>query len=397
MQRKFKANLKIKIFSFMFAFIMWIYVMSEVDPIVIRSFESIPIESIVNIDEIRDDGLTFAYGQNFNAKIDFRAKRSTLNEYIRNGVKPKGEIYDPTIGTNTMTIVLDTPREIEYSVVPEKIEVILEKSLVSLKDVYLETEGELQNGYVVREIIPNRNKLYVEGPQSQVEKVNNLLSKIKLENQNSDFSSKVNLIPVDSKGHVVEGVTVRDANIIVDVSVDKIKSVPIELVFVNSENKVIKNSSFESEIKMIEIQGRESLVNKIESIKTKPIKISNFNITDGLLYPLENIEGLKLSDNKIKVVPLDDKIIQYDLSIPKEDVKFLGTYEVENLKEKLPESLEIKLFAGQEYKDLIESKKITLFIDNYSQKEEYKLSYKIDVPIASIKVTPDVINLPKNN
>lgn len=40
------------------------------------------------------------------------------------------------------------------------------------------------------EIIPNRNKLYVEGPQSQVEKVNNLLAKIKLENQNSDFSSK---------------------------------------------------------------------------------------------------------------------------------------------------------------------------------------------------------------
>lgn len=397
MQRKLKANLKIKIFSFMFAFVMWIYVMSEVDPIVIRSFESIPIESIVNIDEIRDDGLTFAYGQNFNAKIDFRAKRSTLNEYIRNGVKPKGEIYDPKIGTNTMNIVLDTPREIEYSIVPETIEVVLEKSVVSLKEVALETEGELQKGYVISEITPNRSKLYVEGPQSQVEKVDNLLAKIKLEAQNKDFSAKVNLIPVDSKGHVVEGVTVRDANIIVDIAVEKIKSVPVELVFVNSENKVIENSSFQSEIKMVDIQGSESLVNKIESIKTKPIKVSSFNSADGLLYPLESIDGLKLLDTKVKVIPVDDKIVQYDLSIPKEDVKFLGTYEVEKLKESLPETFEIKLFAGQEYKDLIDGKKITLFIDNYSPKEEYKLSYKIDFPIASIKVNPDAINLQKNN
>lgn len=397
MQRKFKANLKIKIFSFMFAFVMWIYVMSEVDPIVIRSFESIPIESIVNIDEIRDDGLTFAYGQSFNAKIDFRAKRSTLNEYIRNGVKPKGEIYDPQIGTNTMKIVLDTPREIEYSIVPDSLEVVLEKSVVSLKDVALETEGELQKGYVVSNIIPNRSKLYVEGPQSQVEKVDNLLAKIKLETQNKDFSSKVNLIPVDSKGHVVEGVTVRDANIIVDIAVKKIKSVPVELVFVNSENKVVENSSFESEMKMIDIQGSENLVNKIESIKTKPIKISNFNSADGLLYPLENIEGLVLSENKVKVIPIDDKIVQYDLSISKENVKFLGNYEVEKLKESIPETIEVKLFAGQEYKDLIDNKKITLFIDNYSSKEEYKLSYKIDFPIVSIKVTPDVINLQKNN
>lgn len=397
MRKKFKDNLKIKIFAFMFAFIMWIYVMSEVDPIVIRSFESIPIESIVNIDEIRDNGLTFAYGQNFNAKIDFRAKRSTLNEYIRTGVKPKGDIYDPKVGPNTMTIVLDTPKEIEYSIIPEKFEVILEKSVVSLKDVYLETEGELQNGYVVSETIPNRNKLYVEGPQSQVEKVNNLLSKIKLENQNSDFSTKVNLIPVDSKGHVVEGVTVRDANIIVDIVVEKTKSVPVELVFINSENTVVKNSSFESEIKNIYIQGEETVVDKINSVKTKPINVSTFNSIDGLLYALETIDGVSLSESKVKIIPKNDNIVEYNISVSKEDIKFLGTYKTEELKEVIPDTIDIKLFAGQEYKDIIDNKKIILVIDNYSQKNEYKLSYKIEFPIANIKLTPDVINLPENN
>ena len=66
----FKNNFKIKLFSIIFAFIMWVYVMSEVDPIVIRSFENISVETVTNIDEIRDNGLTFAYGQDFNVKVD---------------------------------------------------------------------------------------------------------------------------------------------------------------------------------------------------------------------------------------------------------------------------------------------------------------------------------------
>lgn len=103
---------------------------------------------------------------------------------------------------------------------------------------------------------------------------------------------------------------------------------------------------------MIEIQGRKAwLINQYKNETYK--NISNFNITDGLLYPLENIEGLKLSDNKIEMVPLDEKIIQYDLSIPKGRCQILRHLRVRKFKKgKISRSLEVKLFAGQEYKDL---------------------------------------------
>lgn len=393
MSKKFKDNFKIKVLSFMFAFVMWIYVMSEVDPIVIRSFESIPVETITNIDEIRDNGLTFAYGQNFNVKIDFRAKRSTLNEYIRSGVKPKGEIYDPKEGVNTMTVEMDTPKEIEYSVLPEYIEVTLEKSVVTPKDVIMETEGSVSKDFVVGSLKSNKTRLYIEGPKSQVEKVDSLLAKVKLDNQNKSFSTKINLIPVDSKAHVVEGVTVRDANVIIDVGIEKVKSVPVELKFIDSNNNIVKNNSFEPEIKTIEIQGPETIVDKIDSVKTKPIDIKSFNSIDGISYQLEPIDKIKFLENKVKVIPIESEIAEYALSISKEDIEFSGILLTEEIKNALPDNIDIKIYAGKEYQDKINKENVKIVINNISKQASYKLNYKIEFPIESIKVTPDVINL----
>lgn len=393
MSKKFKDNFKIKVLSFMFAFVMWIYVMSEVDPIVIRSFESIPVETITNIDEIRDNGLTFAYGQNFNVKIDFRAKRSTLNEYIRSGVKPKGEIYDPKEGVNTMTVEMDTPKEIEYSVLPEYIEVTLEKSVVTPKDVIMETEGSVSKDFVVGSLKSNKTRLYIEGPKSQVEKVDSLLAKVKLENQNKSFSTKINLIPVDSKAHVVEGVTVRDANVIIDVGVEKVKTVPVELKFVDSKNNIVKNNSFEPETKTIEIQGPESIVDKIDSVKTKPIDIKSFNSIDGISYQLEPIDKVKFLEDKVKVIPIESEVAEYALSISKEDIEFSGILLTEEIKNALPDNIDVKIYAGKEYQDKINKENVKIVINNISKQASYKLNYKIEFPIESIKVTPDVINL----
>lgn len=393
MSKKFKDNFKIKVLSFMFAFVMWIYVMSEVDPIVIRSFESIPVETITNIDEIRDNGLTFAYGQNFNVKIDFRAKRSTLNEYIRNGVKPKGEIYDPKEGSNTMNITMDTPKEIEYSVLPEYIEVTLERSVVTPKDVIMETEGSVSKDFVVGSLKSNKTRLYIEGPKSQVDKVDSLLAKVKLDNQNKSFSTKINIIPVDAKSHVVEGVTVRDANVIIDVGVEKVKSVPVELKFIDSNNNIVNNSSFESETKTIEIQGPETIVDKINSVKTKPIDIKSFNSIDGISYQLEPIDKIKFLEDKVKVIPIESEIAEYALSIPKEDIEFSGILLTEEIKNELPDNIDIKIYAGKEYQDKINKENLKIVINNISKQASYKLNYKIEFPIESIKVTPDVINL----
>lgn len=397
MLKHFKNNFRIKMFSIIFAFVMWLYVMSEVDPIVIRSFENISVETITNMDEIRDDGLTFAYGQNFNVKVDFRAKRSTLNEFLRDGVNPEGEIYDPKQGTNTMKIMLEAPNDIEYSINPLTMDVILENSVISSKDIMIETEGSLQKDYTIGAINKARNSQYVEGPQSQVEKVFNLVGIVKLENKNENFSSKVSLVPVDEKNHVVEGVTIRDASVIVDIEVEKVKDIPISLVFVDEDNNVVNNKSFKPDTEMVQIQGKEELVDSISQISTVPIKISQFNSVDGASYNLENIPDLKMSVQKIKINPVESEVSVYTIEIPKSNISLLGKLKTDEINSLLPESVEVKLTAGKEYSEKINFDNIKVYVDNSSEKDEYKFNYKVKFPIVNIKMTPDVMTLSKNN
>lgn len=397
MLKHFKNNFKIKIFSIVFAFTMWLYVMSEVDPIVIRSFENIAIETVTNMDEIRDDGLTFAYGQNFSAKVDFRAKRSILNEYIRNGVVAKGEIYDPKQGLNSMQIMLDAPNEIEYSINPLNMDVTLERSVISTKDILIETEGDLQSDYVIGEIRPGKKILYVEGPQSQVEKVLNLVGKVKLENNNKSFSSKVSLVPVDEKNHIVEGVTIRDASVIVDIDVEKTKDVPVNLVFVDEEDNIVANKSFEPDAKIIQIQGKEDVVNSISKVSTEPIRISKFNRVDGVAYDLDKIESIKMSVQKIKINSIEGEVSEYTIEIPKSKINLIGKSKTEEISSRLPETVEVKVTAGKEYAEKVNFEDVKVFIDNTSEQKEYKFQYKIKFPIVNIKMTPDVITLLENN
>lgn len=396
MFKHFKHNFRIKIFSIIFAFIMWIYVMSEVDPIVIRSFENINIETITNIDEIRNNGLTFAYGQNFHVKVDFRSKRSTLNEYIKNGVDPKGQIYDPKEGSNMMQIVMDSPKEIEYSINPLQIEVMLERSIISMKNIVINTEGNLKNDYVINQIKSNQIGLYVEGPQSQVEKVVNLSGTVKLENNYEDFSTKINVVPLDDKNNIVEGVTIRDSSVIVDVDVDKTKNVPVEVVFVDDKNQIVQNSSFKSTIETTKIQGSEELVNSIESVKTLPIKVSSFNKLAGLTYELEKIDGIEFTDDKIKIKEIEMELQDHVLKVPKSDISLIGEVKTEEIRGALPNEIEVKIIAGKEYSNRINPDNIRILINNENSQEQYKLLYEVDFPIFSIKITPDLITIVDN-
>ena len=192
---------------------------------------------------------------------------------------------------------------------------------------------------------------------------------------------------------MVEGVTVRDANVIIDVGVEKVKTVPVELKFVDSKNNIVKNNSFEPETKTIEIQGPESIVDKIDSVKTKPIDIKSFNSIDGISYQLEPIDKIKFLENKVKVIPIESEIAEYALSISKEDIEFSGILLTEEIKNALPDNIDIKIYAGKEYQDKINKENVKIVINNISKQASYKLNYKIEFPIESIKVTPDVINL----
>lgn len=393
--KSYKNNIKIKVFSVVFAFFMWLYVMAEVDPIIIKTVENIPITTIANIEEISNSGFTFSYGQSFSVKIDLRGKRSALNELVNSGVTPIGYIENPQIGKNVMNLTFDVPREIEYSISPESLIVDIEKSVIALKPVKIETTEIKTPNYVVADIVNSKNQIYVEGPQSQVNKVDNLRGIVEIGDNTKTFTSQVKLMPVDSKGNKVEGLTVSNPSIVSEVAMEKIALVPVDIILEDEEGNKSKSDSLIIQGNQVKIQGEEKLIDSTKVLKTKPMNINTFNNLENKIFELEPIVGIKYEKPTVQVDFVEAEMQAYTVSINKGNFIFLGEADADKIKEALPEEVTIEVRAGKQYDPIANVENVKVYIENVlkSNTGEYSFSARINFPYSDIKINPSSVKI----
>ena len=171
MKTLLNQNLKMKIFAVIFAFFMWIYVMAEVDPIIIRDIDSVPI-NITNMQELELLELTPEYGTDLNVRVSLRGRRSILNAQITRGIKAEGLINNPKEGENILVVDLkDVDSNVEYTLYPSDKQINLEKKMVIRKSVSVVQTGTLPEGYEIKEIKSNPASMYIEGPKTLVDSI----------------------------------------------------------------------------------------------------------------------------------------------------------------------------------------------------------------------------------
>ena len=101
--------------------------MAEVDPIIIRDIDSVPI-NITNMQELELLELTPEYGTDLNVRVSLRGRRSILNAQITRGIKAEGLINNPKEGENILVVDLkDVDSNVEYTLYPSDKQINLEK------------------------------------------------------------------------------------------------------------------------------------------------------------------------------------------------------------------------------------------------------------------------------
>ena len=103
--------------------------MAEVDPIIIRDIDSVPI-NITNMQELELLELTPEYGTDLNVRVSLRGRRSILNAQITRGIKAEGLINNPKEGENILVVDLkDVDSNVEYTLYPSDKHVHHDQSL----------------------------------------------------------------------------------------------------------------------------------------------------------------------------------------------------------------------------------------------------------------------------
>ncbi len=398
MKTLLNQNLKMKIFAVIFAFFMWIYVMAEVDPIIIRDIDSVPI-NITNMQELELLELTPEYGTDLNVRVSLRGRRSILNAQITRGIKAEGLINNPKEGENILVVDLkDVDSNVEYTLYPSDKQINLEKKMVIRKSVSVVQTGTLPEGYEIKEIKSNPASMYIEGPKTLVDSITTLMTTLDVSNYDKDFSKKLQVIPVDRDNQEVKGVSINQDTVFVHAIVVKTKTVPIVLDIPNSENDELKLSGYTIDPPEVVIKGKANIIDSIKEIKTEKVELLQLVENPNLKVKLVMPTGVETQTPEITLKSSMEKVISKEFNISKERIQISGNGQLPDISDNpdISDFIAVKITTTDKIMDTISENDIRVYI----KMQEYEnnparvpIHVEVDEEVENIETTPLYLNL----
>lgn len=398
MKNFLKYNTQMKIFSVVFAFFMWIYVMAEVDPIIIRDIDEVPV-SITNQAVIDNLELIPAYGTNLNVRVSLRGRRSLLNSVINDGLVVNGVVQDPAEGTVNLDLELaNVVENVEYTIFPPDLDMILERNMVVRKNINIVRTGELDQDYVIKEIQLNPSSTFVEGPRSLVNSVTGLSATLDISGHQNDFSKKLSIIPLNKDNEEVEGVKVNQTSVFAHAVVVKEKTVPVSIKLSDSQNEGLRLSGYTITPAEIKIFGKSPAIDSIEKIETEPLDINqlaeNPQTTVNLVMP----EGITSDTTEVKINSTTETLVTREFNISKDRIEVRGNGQMPDISDNanVPDNIAVEVVMTSDIAEEFTADDIVLFIemqDYQNDPANVPIQAESEKSTESIDITPLEIDL----
>ena len=393
MINQIKNNTKIKIISLLSALVLWLYVMAVVDPEETRLIEDIPV-TISTMREIKEKDLVIYPEVELTANIYITGKISEIQKVKKENIHVYGQISTPIEGRNKVFLKANIEGSVTHKFKEENFTFIdLEKLVTEKRSIDIDIENSLKNN--IDTLNQDKDSLRVSGPRSLVDKVQKVVANLDGSNKVDDFSSNLTLYPVDGNGDRVEGVTLSDNKVSVNVTLLKQKTVPIKAIFNEYESNKDKINDYKITPGSIIIKGKKDIIENINYINTKPIDLSN--ITDNIS---KNIEldipsGIK-SDVKYISIKLEAiKMAKEEISYTSEDIQLKNVtegFDISTLN--LPTTINVSFENSKPDISIIKSD-ILLYIDLNSKKDDetYEINYESNKDISNVVISPNKVSI----
>lgn len=318
-----KVNL---IISLLVAIVLWGYVVGEINPEISKTFRDLPI-NYLNEGQLAEKGMAVASISNEKVNITVKGERSRINKMDSGDVVPSVDLSDAAKGDNEYKIGVKVPDNVtvenrSISKVVVKIETLISEK----RDVRVSYSGAFNEGNEGITLSNDTETVQISGAKSNVEKVKYVRAQINSEKLgNTAASFKVELLPVDSAGKVVEHISLDVNTAEISAVLGKTKDVELE-VPVTGQDSGVKEKSV-SAPKSITIKGLASTVDGISKITAESIDVSGITETTNVdIIPILP-EGVEISDKSkklkatVNVIELESKSFSYE----NDEIKIVGT------------------------------------------------------------------------
>ncbi|MEG0180588.1 MAG: CdaR family protein [Terrisporobacter sp.] len=387
MRNRLKNNTKIKIISLLSALVLWMYVMAIVNPEDTRLFEDIPV-TITNKEELLENDLIVYPESDLVADIYITGKLSDVQKVSEDDIHIYGSINNPMEGNNKLSLKGNITKQVSYEFKSDFIVVRLEKVIYDEEDIKSEITGKFKED--VDTVTLSQDTVNISGPRILIDKVKNVKASVTVDsNEQSIFNQRIRLIPVDTLGKEVKGVTLDVKNINAEIKLLEEKEVPINIQV--KDNKV-DVSNYEIQPATVIIRGKKELIDTINYINTKKIDLESIGSSNKV--DLEIPEGVVINETNITIKPKDTASEIQRLIYDSEDVELKNNYDnVELSKLNIPDNINVEVELDDST-DKISKSDIKLYIDlsdGYDSEKKYNIKYDTDLKIKNINIIPSIV------
>lgn len=289
MKKRLTNNLALKLAAIVFAFLLWLIVVNEIDPVERRTYSNVVV-TMLHDELILNKGNTYRIVNGNTATVTVTAKRSILEKITPEAIRATADIKDIQLSSFVPIEVAIGGFEGEYrsaTALPNNVEIKIESSKSTKFPINVETIGTLQDGYVLGNLVAQPETVQISGPKSLIGRIEKVVARVDINGISSDSTLEAELVLYDGGGNVIDQTSLET-----NIGGDKKVRVKVELL----STKIV-------EVKADVTGISPEIGYKIGDVTCEPQRIS----IAGLEEDIADINEITISSDMLLADNIDEK------------------------------------------------------------------------------------------
>lgn len=370
MRKKIKKilmhNLKLKIIALFFAVILWVYVMSVIDPVVSRNIDGVAVK-IQNLDELDNKNMVMTSPNNITVSVKVSGRKSKIYDIKAKDIKAQADARGYGEGEFKAPIFVSVPEGIEElrDYYPKEVLFEFEKIIEKQISVSLETEGAPMKNYKLGNPKISPGAIIVRGPRNLVNSVEKAVVQLSVSESRADIDKILPITIMNAKMVEMTALKKEPAIVTVHQPVYLTKYVSVKANLIEKVPEDIKMLNYEISPTLVRIYGPQKLLDRLNTLESRPVDLSkitettteklNFDLPDEIFFEKE--EDINIQFNVAKLIEIEKELKVENIKIqnvkPGHTVSFVNPEEL----------IKIKAKDTQSQIDLLETENFMAYID----------------------------------
>ena len=265
-----KENLLARIACLLVACGLWVYVMTDQNPIVERNVE-------VRLQQLNLPNNMMVFNVPDKVMVKIRGTRTKVSDNLENKITASLNLKNVTEGQQSLPVKVSFAAGDVVQITPNEVSVYVDT--VSEKEVPVITRivGAVSSDMTIGHSIITPAQVTLRGATHRMNKVNKVVAPIDVTDHQGDFQTESELVAVSDDGYDIPNMKIIPERVMVQATmVSQMLSVdiPVQLVVSGELPKDVTVTKTEILPEKVRITAPPSLLKDLKAINTKPVDVS---------------------------------------------------------------------------------------------------------------------------